>query len=176
MGAVVLVGVVATLLTVFWFLQDRLWPSCSEWELTASFLEETRRGKETLFWVSPDEQKENDYFCLDMRKRREYGRDRVFQEITFLQGTGHTLDYPKEWKVTIDSEHGPVCEFNTIEEYAGRGITIKFDKPCKVSFICVTCVKPRAGHRWAMGNIRIREVRFPIRLPCWINDTTADKL
>ena len=160
MAVAVVLGGLTVLVIAVYIIYNYIWPDFSSWTAECRFFEDVRYGKDAIRWTSPREQQADDLLSLDIGKRRVRGRGRLLKKITLLQGTGHALDYPKRWKVTLANEEGTLPGFEGKQEedsLTGSGIVITLDPPQKVTHIMVTILEPRPGYKWAMSDMELEE-------------------
>jgi hypothetical protein len=164
------------------------WPGKESWKgylLNAL----PRKGKESDNWKFDRPQQVRDYFLLDIQKAPndfvnstlkviakivnkvkpwcikpwEIGKARVIDRIQFMQGDYPPDAYPKKYAVTLQGLHGILPDWERreqIEKSFGENIIIELKRPEKILMIVVEIIEPRLNQFWAVGEIRIREVRL----------------
>jgi hypothetical protein len=143
------------------FMYMFLWPSKANWK---GFLLNSPRplvGQSSINWRTERPQQIGDSFLLDM------GRERLIDKIQFQRGDWSAVEYPICWAVTLQGKNMilPNWERRQYRETAfGRNINIEFERPERVRMVAIEIVEPRPNSHWAVGNIKIREIRLRLKL------------
>lgn len=179
----VVVGCGSLLYFAFW-LAKIIWPDKSKWVGCVLDSIEPFEGEEATKWITYRPQQIGDSFILDIQKKPNkaiqtllkvaakifkniwywnYGKARVIDQIQFMRGDYSAAAYPIRWATTIQRQEGILPDWERREQTAssfGENILIKLDRPEKVTHIAIEILEPRPNQHWAVGEIKIREVRL----------------
>lgn len=155
-------GIFGVFLTVFglfyggWRLMYKwLWLNREKW--SASLLDSPipLKGKETTNWRTDRPIQIRDTFVLDIRKPN--GKGRIIDKIEFRRGAYSSAEHPKQVKVTV--EPGNVV-YDELDVQPGHNVVVNFGQPKKVTFIAVEVTDIYPNRHWAVGDIKLREIRL----------------
>jgi len=138
-----------------------LWPNRDKWVGVLLNSPVPLKGNKTTDWRTDRPQQIGDSFVLDIRKSS--GKGRVIDRIWFMKGSYSAAAHPKRWAVTLQGENTILPNWNRQEQRDlefGHNILINLQNPAKITFIAVEILEPRLGEHWAVGDIRIREIRL----------------
>lgn len=156
-------AVVGAWQVISWPMQ-KSWPNLQSWVATLNDSPIPIRGKEAISWRTEKLQEVGGSFVLDIRKVK--GKARLIDRIRFTQSGYSASEIPEQVAVTIQGENAIYLEYDRrlIDLEFGHNIDITFQSPLKVKAIALEITKPRTNTYWAVGDIRIREVRLFGRL------------
>jgi hypothetical protein len=93
----------------------------------------------------------------------DLGRGRVIDQIKFMRGYYSAMAYPIKWAVLIHGQNAILPDWEWREQTdsnPGHNIIINLEHPAKVTLIAIQILEPRMNEHWAVGDIKIREVRL----------------
>lgn len=165
------------------------WPKQQTWKGNLLESPDWLEGIAATKWRTDRLQEVNDTFHLIIEKPRSrlidavlytarrvskriqpwnIGKARLIDRIQFMKGDYSAEAYPIRYAVTIQGLHHilpcwnrrALPDENSAASVRGSNIVIDLKHPEKVTDIMIEILEPRRGNYWAVGEIRIREVRL----------------
>lgn len=186
--------VIIGLLLALWFWPIHfIWPGKESWKGSLLETPPYRYGKNADNWRTNRPQQVGDSFLLVIEKAPnifvtafkrlafkifkkawilDVGRARLIDRIQFMRGDWSVAECPKRYAVTIQGLHRILPNWNRREMpeiEPGHNINIEFEHPERVTHIIIAIIEPRPKKHWAVGEIRIHEVRIRLSLSWGVN-------